>query len=145
MPAVRAQATAVTVFVGSLFFTVASYLAFLQVVRQDGHAWFAWKPAEIGYWACLVQLVCTLYFSVTTFAALLDVPPDMVDRIIWRPDAIGSVCFLVASALAFAEAGTGGGRGVRASATGTSPRSTRGGRCSSACRPSALTSSRRVS
>ena len=103
--AVGAQATAVTFFVGSLFFTVASYLAFLQVVRQDGHTWFAWEPAEIGYWACLVQLVGTLYFNVTTFAALLDVPPDMVDRVIWRPDAIGSVCFLVASALAFAEAG----------------------------------------
>jgi hypothetical protein len=46
-----------------------------------------------------------VYFNVTTFAALLDVPPDMVDRVIWRPDAIGSACFLVASTLAFAEAG----------------------------------------
>jgi hypothetical protein len=46
-----------------------------------------------------------VYFNVTTFAALLDVPPAQVDRVIWRPDAIGSVCFLVASVIAFAEAG----------------------------------------
>lgn len=103
--AVGATTTAVTFFVGSLFFTVASYLAFVQVVRQHGHRWFAWKPTEIGYWACLIQLVGTVYFNVTTFAAFLDVPADLVDRVIWRPDAIGSVCFLVASALAFAEAG----------------------------------------
>lgn len=103
--AVGAQATAATFFVGSLFFTVASYLALLQVIRQGGHRWFAWEPDEIGYWASLIQLVGTVYFNVTTFAALLDVPPDMVDRVIWRPDAIGSACFLVASALAFAEAG----------------------------------------
>ena len=103
--AVGAQATAATFFVGSLFFTVASYLALLQVIRQGDHRWFAWEPDEIGYWASLIQLVGTVYFNVTTFAALLDVPPDMVDRVIWRPDAIGSACFLVASALAFAEAG----------------------------------------
>ena len=102
---VGAHATAVTFFVGSIFFTVASYLAFLQVIRQDGHRWFAWEPHAIGYWASLIQLVGTVYFNVTTFAALLDVPPDTVDRIIWRPDAIGSACFLVASAMAFAEAG----------------------------------------
>lgn len=103
--AVGATATAVTYFVGSLFFTVASYLAFVQLVRQYGNRWFGWRPQEIGYWACLIQLVGTVYFNITTFAALLDVPTDMVDRVIWRPDAIGSACFLVASALAFAEAG----------------------------------------
>ena len=29
----------------------------------------------------------------------------MADRVVWRPDALGSVCFLVSSAIAFAEAG----------------------------------------
>lgn len=103
--AVGPTATAVTFFVGSLFFTTAAYLAFLQVVRQSGRRWVGWMPDQIGYWACLIQLVGTLYFNVTTFAGLFDVPPDLVDRVVWRPDAIGSVCFLVASSLAFAEAG----------------------------------------
>ncbi len=103
--AVGAHATAMTFFVGSLFFTTAAYLSYLQVVRDRGHRWFAWEPHDMGFWAALVQLVGTLYFNVTTFAAFLDVPPDLVNRVVWRPDAIGSVCFLVASAIAFAEAG----------------------------------------
>lgn len=103
--AVGATATAVTFFVGSLFFTTAAYLSYLQVVREAGGRWFAWVPGAMGFWATLIQLVGTVYFNVTTFAALLDVPPDLEDRVIWRPDAIGSVCFLVSSAIAFAEAG----------------------------------------
>lgn len=102
---VGGQAVAVTFFVGSLFFTTAAYLSFLQVIRPTGHRWFGWTPDQMGYWATLIQLVGTVYFNVTTFAALLDVPEDLVDRVVWRPDAIGSVCFLVSSALAFSEAG----------------------------------------
>ncbi len=103
--AVGALGTTVTFFVGSLLFTTAAYLSYLQVVRDTGHRWFAWAPHDMGFWAVLVQLVGTVYFNVTTFAAFFDVPPDVVNRVIWRPDAIGSVCFLVASAIAFAEAG----------------------------------------
>ncbi len=103
--AVGSTATAVTFFVGSLFFTTAAYLSYLQVVRDGGHRWFAWAPHDMGFWAVLVQLVGTLYFNVTTLAALFDVPADAVNRVIWRPDATGSVCFLVASVIAFAEAG----------------------------------------
>jgi hypothetical protein len=103
--AVGGQVTALTFFVGSLFFTTAAYLSYLQAVRDSGRRWFAWIPDDMGFWAALIQLVGTVYFNVTTFVAFLDVPPDMVNRVVWRPDAIGSVCFLVASAIAFAEAG----------------------------------------
>ena len=89
---------ALTFFVGSLFFTTAGYLTYVQVVREDGHRWFGWMPRSLGFWAASVQLVGTLYFNVTTFAGLLDVPADLENRVVWRPDAIGSVCFLVASA-----------------------------------------------
>lgn len=102
---VGARLDALTFFVGSLFFTTAGYLTYLQVVRESGHTWFGWMPRSMGFWAAAIQLVGTVYFNVTTFAGLLDVPADMANRIIWRPDAIGSVCFLVASAIAFAEAG----------------------------------------
>jgi hypothetical protein len=103
--AVGPTGTVVTFFVGSLVFTTAAYLSYLQVVRDGGRRWFAWAPHDMGFWAVLVQLVGTLYFNVTTFAAFFDMPPDVVNRVIWRPDAIGSVCFLIASAIAFAEAG----------------------------------------
>lgn len=103
--AVGSHATAMTFFVGSLFFTTAAYLSYVQVVREVGHRWFGWTPQEIGFWATTIQLIGTVYFNVTTFTAFLDVSPDMANRVIWRPDAIGSVCFLVSSAIAFAEAG----------------------------------------
>lgn len=103
--AVGPHLDAITYFVGSLLFTSGAYLSYLQVVRQAGHRWFAWAPRSPGFWACAIQLVGTLYFNVTTFAGLFDVPSDLANRIVWRPDAIGSVCFLVSSAIAFAEAG----------------------------------------
>ena len=103
--AVGPRATAITFFVGSIFFTSGAYVSYLQVVRDAGGRWFAWAPHVMGFWATLIQLVGTLYFNVTTFTAFLDVPADLANRVIWRPDAIGSICFLVSSAIAFAEAG----------------------------------------
>jgi hypothetical protein len=103
--AVGAHLDALTFFVGSLFFTAAGYLTYLQVVRKAGHRWLGWVPASRSFWAATVQLVGTVYFNVTTFTGLLEVPADLQNRVVWRPDAIGSLCFLVASALAFADAG----------------------------------------
>ncbi len=103
--AVGAQATALTFFVASLFFTSAAYLSYLQVVRDAGHRWFGWAPRHMGFWATAIQLVGTLFFNVTTLAAFLDVPAGQYNDVVWQPDARGSVCFLISSAIAFAEAG----------------------------------------
>ena len=46
-------ADAYTFFVGSLFFTTAGYLTYVQVVREDGHRWFGWMPRHLGFWAAL--------------------------------------------------------------------------------------------
>ena len=59
----------------------------------------------MGFWATLIKLVGTLFFNVTTFAALAANYRSAADQYIWRPDAFGSICFLVSSAIAFAEAG----------------------------------------
>jgi hypothetical protein len=105
----------VTFFVGSLFFTTAAALQYLEVVNADPvdpgtprrHVRFlAWEPGRIDWWAATVQLVGTLYFNVSTFAAMdASLDAAKVNRLVWRPDALGSVCFLVASELAFAEIG----------------------------------------
>ena len=102
---VGTQIDAATFFVGSLFFTTAAYLSYMQVARQVGHRWGCWSPRHIGFWATLIQLVGTVYFNMTTFRSLAQVPADMANQVIWRPDALGSICFLVASVFAFAEAG----------------------------------------
>jgi hypothetical protein len=104
-----------TFFLGSLFFTGAAYLSFLEVVNSPsavepepaGRNPFrvaGWRPRSIDWWATAIQLLGTLYFNVMTLRALNEnwsVAEE--NRLVWRPDVIGSICFLVASYLAWAE------------------------------------------
>ena len=48
--------------------------------------------------ATAVQFVGTLFFNWTTFAGLNDAldTQEQIHRV-WAPDAVGSICFLVAS------------------------------------------------
>lgn len=109
-------ADGVTFFVGSIFFTSAGTLQFLEVAntspspdhRARPFRPGSWEPRRIDWLATAVQLVGTVFFNVSTFRGMLDgfgAGPD--ELLVWRPDALGSVCFLVASWLAFAEAGHG--------------------------------------
>lgn len=86
------QADAVTFFVGSILFTIGggiqSRLAWPDRAAPDGGA-AAWRTAWI-------QSVGTLFFNVTTFTALSNASSSShYDRLVWRPDAFGSVCFLI--------------------------------------------------
>jgi hypothetical protein len=112
--AVGGEADAVTFFVGSLWFTSAAFLQYLEVVnvdqdppRADFRQRFrllTFEPRRIDWWSTLVQFVGTLFFNATTFYALsLSLSVSQLDRLVWAPDAFGSVCFLVASGLAWFE------------------------------------------
>lgn len=120
---VGANGVGVTFFIGSIFFTSASLLCFLEAASAPGAtiedapprsglrrlAW--WHPRSIDWWATGVQLIGTLYFNVMTFLAMIggwDVA--QANRLVWRPDAIGSICFLIASYLAWAEVCHSAGR-----------------------------------
>lgn len=98
--AVGPVVAAVTFFVGALFFTAA---AFIQLAlsgrkppRRGGE-----RPDLFDWWAAAIQFAGTLFFNVSTTEALLTAVDDAA-RVGsgWRPDALGSICFLVASALA---------------------------------------------
>lgn len=101
----------VTYFVGSLFFTAASFLSYREAVDAAPSAlnpahrrFFVYQPRRIDWWATGVQLVGTLYFNVSTGLAMVtDLSAQAAHQHVWRPDAIGSVCFLVSSALAWYE------------------------------------------
>lgn len=101
----------VTYFVGSLFFTAASFLSYREAVDAAPGAlnpahrrFFVYQPRRIDWWATGVQLVGTLYFNVSTGLAMVtDLSAQAAHQHVWRPDAIGSVCFLVSSALAWYE------------------------------------------
>jgi hypothetical protein len=67
-----------------------------------------WEPHRIDWWAAEVQLAGTLFFNVSTFDEMLQhLSASQSDRLVWTPDARGSICFLVASGLAWAEASHG--------------------------------------
>ena len=101
----------VTYFVGSLFFTTASFLSYREavdaapsVLNPAHRRFFVCQPRRIDWWATAVQLVGTLYFNVSTGLAMVtDLSAQAAHQHVWRPDAIGSVCFLVSSALAWYE------------------------------------------
>ena len=53
-----------------------------------------------------MQLVGTLFFNVSTFHAMQGgFDATAANQLVWRPDVFGSICFLVASGLAWVEVG----------------------------------------
>jgi len=92
------DADAVTFFVGSLLFTaggaVQTAIAWPDRRRRGG--------GRAAWWVATVQSLGTLFFNVTTFRALHTTLSDpQYDRLVWRPDAYGSVCFLVSGTIAY--------------------------------------------
>ena len=90
---VGATADAAVFFIGSIFFTSAATVQYLD--SRSG--------PRLVWWAAVVQLAGTVFFNISTGSALLDnLSTGQEDRLIWAPDVFGCVCFLVASGLAWA-------------------------------------------
>ena len=99
---------AATFFVGSIFFTSASSIQLKCAWRAgDGgasltrsQALLSRQPAWTSAW---IQWIGTLAFNVTTFWGLVEASgtQSVSNQVIWRPDAVGSILFLVSSAIAF--------------------------------------------
>ena len=95
---VGASADAITFFVGSILFTAGgalqTWIAFPQ--RHSGAA------GKAAFRAAAIQSAGTLFFNVTTYQALHTSLSDAnYNRLVWRPDAFGSICFLVSGAIAY--------------------------------------------
>ena len=110
--AVGLRATALTFFIGSVFFTSAAFLQYRESVDgvpavdipQDRRFW-VWAPGNVGWLACAVQFAGTLWFNWSTGNAVrVNLDAAAEDQRVWRPDALGSIAFLVASGLAWMDA-----------------------------------------
>jgi len=114
---VGAQTDALVFFVGSIFFTSAATLQWLETINTDrapassserSTRFLAWEPHRIDWWSSGVQLIGTVAFNATTFRALSTAADQpSYDQVVWRPDAVGSICFLVAGYLAYVEVAGG--------------------------------------
>jgi hypothetical protein len=111
LDAVGGTADGLTFFVGSVFFTTASACQLLQAQtpalatasadtqhRPAPPRWWAWQPGDRGWLAAVTQFPGTLFFNISTFAALAhNASAEFDDQHVWRPDVFGSTLFLVSS------------------------------------------------
>lgn len=91
-------ADSVTFFVGSILFTVGGAL----------QSWLAWAgrrspdPGLAAWRAAVIQSAGTLFFNLTTFQALhTALGSSEYNKLVWRPDWRGSICFLVSGWIAY--------------------------------------------
>lgn len=94
-----------TFFAGSVFFTSAATLQVTtswRTVRRERAAGTASAYDSAELTASWVQWIGTVAFNVTTLRAAVEATgaADPSTAAIWRPDAVGSILFLVSSAIA---------------------------------------------
>jgi len=108
---------ATTFFIGSIFFTSASYSQLVQSqspqMAPDGDdsrrravVLRAWLPHDRGWLAAATQFPGTLAFNVSTaFAIATSLTTTQTHHLVWVPDFVGSVLFLISSAFAILAVG----------------------------------------
>jgi hypothetical protein len=117
--AVGPTADAVTFFVSSIFFTLASFGQLVQsqspamAGRGSAHdderqrvRLAAWLPHDKAWLAAAIQFPGTLFFNATTFRGIFTAASSsQYDQVVWRPDFFGSILFLASSAFAILAVG----------------------------------------
>ncbi|MFG1479305.1 hypothetical protein V5F53_11675 [Xanthobacter sp. V4C-4] len=107
-------------FAGSLPFTVAGYMQHFQAANAGAFslaptpaapraiAVIGWQPRSVGWLSTFTQFLGTLAFNLNTFDAL-HAPEGATaqDLLVWAPDLLGSLLFLVSGYLAFIETSRG--------------------------------------
>ncbi|MDQ0681334.1 hypothetical protein QF032_000329 [Streptomyces achromogenes] len=104
-------------FAGGLFFTIGGYASLLQVINAPRHVpggeghlvtgpwrWWSYEPARVDWLSTFVLFSGTLVFAVDLLDSFLQgLTAQQVNRLIWAPDVIGCVLFLISGHLAFVE------------------------------------------
>ncbi|MEV5972234.1 hypothetical protein [Streptomyces sp. NPDC051921] len=107
-------------FAGGLFFNTGGYASLLQAVntphrdRRTGRLttrrwrWWSYEPARIDWLSTFTLFAGTLVFGVNLVGSLLHgLSVQQVNRLIWAPDMVGCVLFLIAGHLALVEVSHG--------------------------------------
>lgn len=89
-----------TYFLGSISFTIAGFTQLRLTGRWQRGNWSS-REAWDDWWSAAIQFLGTIAFNVSTFFAIAgNLDPETFNHMVWRPDFVGSICFLVASLLA---------------------------------------------
>ena len=104
-------------FAGGLFFNTGGYVSLLQVVNAPRHVpggegrlvtrpwrWWSYEPTRVDWLSAVVLFAGTLVFGVNLLDSFLQgLSVQQINRLIWTPDVIGCVLFLISGHLAFVE------------------------------------------
>ncbi|MEU3275986.1 hypothetical protein [Streptomyces antibioticus] len=104
-------------FAGGLFFNTGGYVSLLQVVNAPRHVgggegrlvtrgwrWWSYEPMRVDWLSAFVLFAGTLVFAVDLLDSFLHgLSVQQVNRLVWVPDVVGCMLFLVAGHLGFVE------------------------------------------
>jgi hypothetical protein len=107
---VGANADAVTFFVGSILFTSGGLTqSWLAYPERGTH-----RAGLLAWRAAWIQSIGTLFFNFMTFEAISLAPSDtQYNALVWVPNALGSVCFLISGVLLYISSPRAGWRPLR--------------------------------
>jgi hypothetical protein len=102
--------------VGAAFFTTGGYASVLQVanapraadpdgvVRTAPWRWWSTEPGRLDWASAVALFVGTLYFGASLLVALIgDLTLAQEHRLVWAPEVVGCVLFLVSGHFALLE------------------------------------------
>ncbi|WSA75404.1 hypothetical protein OG930_07265 [Streptomyces sp. NBC_01799] len=104
-------------FAGGLFFNTGGYVSLLQVINAPRHVgggdgllvtrrwrWWSYEPMRVDWLSTFALFAGTLVFAVNLLDSFLQgLNVQQVNRLIWAPDVIGCLFFLVSGHLGFVE------------------------------------------
>ncbi|HTR73828.1 MAG TPA: hypothetical protein VMH33_01040 [Solirubrobacterales bacterium] len=106
---------AVVYLVGGVFFSTGGYTSVLLAInaphrRRDGTwarlpwRWAAREPSNLDFLAAATLFVGTIVFGINLVDSLLgELTPTQINRLVWSPDIIGCILFLVSGHLAMVD------------------------------------------
>jgi hypothetical protein len=112
----NATTSACIYFAGGLCFNTGAYASLLQAINapriQGGGAslaggswrWWSYEPLRIDWLSAFVLFAGTLVFGINLLDSFIEgLSVKQVNRLIWAPDMVGSILFLVSGHLALTE------------------------------------------
>jgi hypothetical protein len=101
-------AAASVYFAGGIFFSTGGYASLLGAVNASRSAdrwrWWSYEPRRIDWLSTFVLFAGTLAFGVSLMTAFLKgLTTHQENRLIWSPEIIGCILFLISGHLAMTE------------------------------------------
>ncbi|MFD5427127.1 hypothetical protein [Streptomyces sp. NPDC127084] len=110
-----ARTSALVYFAGGLFFNAGGYASLLQTINAPalgttdtletrGWRWWSYEPMRIDWLSTFVLFAGTLVFGLNLLDSFLHgLSAQQANRLVWAPDMVGCLLFLISGHLALEE------------------------------------------